>query len=351
MTKEVFTRESRWQAVAMRDKAADGFFYYAVKTTGIYCRPGCASRTPKRENVAFFGTCAAAETAGYRACKRCNPAGDPPSQQLTHLITQACQQIEQAESEPTLAQLAQSAHLSKWHFQRLFKQTVGITPKQYAKAHRQQRLRNTLKTSPTITDAIYEAGFNSSSRAYQKEILAMTPTTYRNGAVGLPIRYTVSPCALGQVIVGLTGRGVCAIAFGDDEASLVAELKASFPKAALEQADEALGSFVQAVVGLIDEPTKSHDLPLDIRGTAFQEQVWQALRGIPAGTTIGYAELAQRIGRPKASRAVAQACGANKIALAIPCHRVVRSDDSLGGYRWGIERKETLLARELAVGG
>lgn len=343
------TEESRWQVVLQRDSTGDGAFYYAVKTTGIFCRPGCSSRTPKRENVAFFETVRAAEEAGFRACKRCDPAGTPPSQQLTQLITQACQQIESAETEPTLTELAESANMSKWHFQRVFKQTVGLTPKQYAKAKRTQRFRASLKTSPTVTDAIYDAGFGSSSHAYEKEILAMTPTTYRNGADGLHIRYTISPCSLGQVIIAMTERGVCAIAFNDDEASLVAELNKSFPKAEIMKAEDDLAETVGAVVALIDEPSANHDLPLDIQGTVFQEQVWQALRGIPAGTTIGYAELAQRIGRPKASRAVAQACGANKIAVAIPCHRVVRSDGSLGGYRWGIERKEVLLARE--VGG
>ena len=338
----------RWDAVVRRDPAADGQFFYSVRTTGVYCRPSCASRGAKRENVAFHASALAAERAGFRPCKRCRPNEPALRDWQADAIARACRLIEEAEATPSLASLAKAAGMSRFHFHRLFRAETGVTPKAYADAHRAQRLAGELKRSGTVTEAIYGAGFNSNSRFYatSTERLGMTPTAFRRGGDGATIRFAVGQSALGSILVAATDKGVCAISIGDDPDALLRDLEDRFPKARLVGGDDSFEALVAKVVGFIEAPRRGLDLPLDIRGTAFQEQVWQALRDIPAGETRTYAEIAERIGRPKAVRAVAQACASNSIAVAIPCHRVIRTDGALSGYRWGVERKENLLDRE-----
>jgi AraC family transcriptional regulator, regulatory protein of adaptative response / methylated-DNA-[protein]-cysteine methyltransferase len=342
--------EERWQAVKRRDPAFDGKFLFAVRTTGIYCRPSCASRPAKRENVTFFETGAAAEKAGYRACKRCRPdqlgAPDPQMQ----AVKRACARIETAEEAPKLAELAASAGLSPYHFHRVFKALTGVTPKAYAAETRARRAADKLRTAETVTEAIYDAGFNSSSRFYENTDarLGMTPSAVRRGGAGAVIRFAVGEASLGAVLVAATNKGVCAILLGDDPEALVRDLQDRFPHAEFKGGDAEFERMVARVVGLVEAPGQRLDLPLDIRGTAFQQRVWAALSAIPAGRTATYAEIARAIGQPKAVRAVAQACGANPLAVAIPCHRVVRSDGDLSGYRWGVERKRKLIDREAA---
>ena len=344
--------ESRWNGIVHRDQAAEGEFYYAVKTTGVYCRPSCPSRHPKRDNVEFFDTFREAEKAGYRPCKRCRPDENSSQARLTDIIVQACRRLEEAETPIPLEQLAREAGLSRWHFHRLFKEFVGVTPKQYASARQAERFREGLETSRSVTEAIYEAGFSSSSRAYEKAggRLAMTPSDYRKGAAGIAIRYGLAECFLGWVIVAATDKGICAILFGDDPQDLPPLVQKRFPKAELKEAGPYFSELVQQTVAFIEAPEKEFTLPLDIRGTAFQESVWNALRDIRPGATASYSEIAERLGRPKAARAVARACAANKLAVAVPCHRVMRNDGSLGGYRWGLERKQKLLQRESGQG-
>ncbi len=343
--------DERWEAVQRRDRAADGVFYYSVLTTGVYCRPSCAARRPRRENVGFHTTCAAAERAGFRPCKRCRPNEAALAERQAAAVAKACRSIEQAEEMPSLDTLAKSAGMSRFYFHRVFKAQTGVTPKAYADAHRAKRVREELTRSDTVTEAIYGAGFNSNGRFYatSSDLLGMTPTEFRAGGNGAAIRFAVGECSLGSILVAATGKGVCAIQFGDDPDALVRGLQDRFPRARLIGGDETFERLVAHVVGLIEAPADGFDLPLDVRGTAFQRQVWQALRDIPAGTTASYAEIARRIGRPKAVRAVAQVCASNDVAVAIPCHRVVRRDGALSGYRWGIERKRTLLEREAAA--
>jgi AraC family transcriptional regulator, regulatory protein of adaptative response / methylated-DNA-[protein]-cysteine methyltransferase len=342
--------EERWQAVKRRDPAFDGKFLFAVRTTGIYCRPSCASRPAKRENVSFFETDEAAEKAGYRACKRCRPdkLGAPDPQ--VEAVKRACKRIEQAEEAPKLAELAASAALSPYHFHRVFKAITGVTPKAYAAETRARRAADKLRTAETVTEAIYDAGFNSSSRFYEstEARLGMTPGAVRRGGAGARIRFAVGQASLGAVLVAATNKGVCAIMLGDDPEALVRDLQDRFPRAELHGADAEFERMVAQVVGLVEAPRQRLDLPLDIRGTAFQQKVWAALSAIPPGKTATYTEIARAIGQPKAVRAVAQACGANPLAIAIPCHRVVRSDGDLSGYRWGVERKRKLIDREAA---
>jgi AraC family transcriptional regulator, regulatory protein of adaptative response / methylated-DNA-[protein]-cysteine methyltransferase len=342
--------EERWQAVKRRDLAFDGTFLFAVRTTGVYCRPSCASRPAKRENVLFFSTVAEAEKAGYRACKRCRPdqlgAPDPQMQ----AVKRACERIETAEEAPKLAELAASAGLSPYHFHRVFKALTGVTPKAYAAETRARRAADKLRTAETVTEAIYDAGFNSSSRFYENTAarLGMTPGAVRRGGAGAVIRFAVGEASLGAVLVAATDKGVCAITLGDDPEALVRDLQDRFPRAEFKGGDAEFERTIAEVVGLVEAPAQRLDLPLDIRGTAFQQKVWAALQTIPPGKTATYKEIARAIGQPTAVRAVAQACGANPLAIAIPCHRVVRSDGDLSGYRWGVERKRELIAREAA---
>ena len=341
----------RWQALVARDTRADGSFVYAVATTGIYCRPGCPSRLAKRENVAFHDTPAEAENAGFRACQRCHPASSSRDERHAQAIAKACRLIEGSEETPDLDQLAQAADLSRFHFHRLFKKIVGLTPRQYSAAQRAQRVRSQLRARPSVTEAIYEAGFSSSSRFYERsqETLGMTPSEFRKGGKGVAISYSIAPCPLGHVLVAGTERGICAVTLGGDPEALAAELHASFPQATIEREDRAFREAVQTLVGHLRDPAQPLDLPLDIQGTAFQQQVWQALRLIPAGQTASYTEIAQRIGRPSAVRAVARACATNPFALVVPCHRVIGVTGKLSGYRWGLERKQKLLEKEARV--
>jgi len=342
--------EERWQAVKRRDPAFDGKFLFAVRTTGIYCRPSCASRPAKRENVSFFESGAAAENAGYRACKRCRPEKLAAPDPQVEAVKRACAEIESTEEAPKLADLAASVGLSPYHFHRVFKTITGVTPKAYAAQTRARRAAEGLRTAGTVTEAIYDAGFNSSSRFYEstEARLGMTPGAVRRGGAGARIRFAVGEASLGAVLVAATNKGVCAIMLGDDPEALVRDLQDRFPRAELEGGDPEFERMVAQVVGLVEAPGQRLDLPLDIRGTAFQQRVWAALSAIPAGKTATYKEIAQAIGQPKAVRAVAQACGANPLAVAIPCHRVVRSDGDLSGYRWGVERKRKLIDREAA---
>jgi AraC family transcriptional regulator of adaptative response/methylated-DNA-[protein]-cysteine methyltransferase len=339
--------DPRWQAVLDRDKTVSGF-YIAVLTTGVYCRPGCPARTPHPKNVRFYTTRQEAELAGFRPCLRCKPDQPPMSEQYAAMVAELCRSIEEAEETPDLASLAEIAGLSPYYVHRVFKAVTGVTPRQYAIAHRANRARAALRKSPTVTDAIYDAGFNSGGRFYANAggILGMTPTTYRQGGAQTEIRFAIGECSLGSILVASSEAGVCAIMFGDDPDALVRHLEDDFPRARLVGGDEAFEELVGQVVAFVEEPAKGFNLPLDIRGTAFQQRVWQALREIPLGSTVSYSDIAQRIGAPSSVRAVAQACGANKLPVAIPCHRVVAKNGDAGGYRWGVERKEQLLARE-----
>lgn len=350
-TEEAFsTDRQRWDAVLRRDRNADGTFYYSVKTTGVYCRPSCPSRRPRRENVAFHPTSADAERAGFRPCRRCQPESATLVDRHADAVARACRLIEQSESLPTLDVLAGTAGMSRFHFHRVFKATTGVTPRTYAAAHRASRVRDALAGSETVTEAIYEAGFNSSGRFYadSEGLLGMPPASFRAGGRGAVIRFAVAQCSLGSILVGATDRGVCAISLGDDPDALVRELQERFPHAQLTAGDPQFDELVGRVVGFVESPGRGLALPLHVRGTAFQHRVWQALREIPAGTTQSYAEVARRIGDRTAVRAVARACAANPVAVAIPCHRVVRIDGGVSGYRWGVERKRTLLRREAA---
>ena len=332
----------------MRDPTADGEFWYSVSTTGIYCRPSCPSRHARPENVLIHACLESARANSERACRRCNPDGSSSEAANVALIEKACRAIEAAETPPKLNVLARLAGLSPGHFHRLFKRVTGVTPKEYGASFRAQRIRDELDSNRRVADAIYAAGFGSSSRFYEhsNRRLGMTPTRFRNGGSGEQLRFAVGQCSLGAILVAMTERGVAAILLGDEPDGLVRSLQDQFPSARLVGGDPDFESYVAQVIGLVEQPAMGVNLPLDVRGTAFQQRVWMALRNIPAGSTISYAEVAAAIGRPTASRAVAAACAANLHAIAIPCHRVVRSDGSLSGYRWGVERKRLLLERE-----
>ncbi|HWX66518.1 MAG TPA: bifunctional DNA-binding transcriptional regulator/O6-methylguanine-DNA methyltransferase Ada [Rhodanobacter sp.] len=340
--------DPRWASVQTRDAHADGTFFYSVRTTGVYCRPSCAARPARPENVAFHDSAAAAERAGFRPCKRCKPDQPSLSEQHAAMVTEACRLIESAETAPTLEQLTKPTGLSPFHFHRVFKAITGLTPKQYATAHRASRVRSELGRGGTVTEAIFDAGYNASSRFYEtsNQVLGMTPSSYRAGGVDHDIHFAIGECSLGAILVAQSGRGVCAILLGDDPDALARDLQDRFPKANLIGGDHAFEQLMATVVGFVEAPALGLDLPLDVRGTAFQQRVWQALREIPAGVTASYTEIARRIGSPSAVRAVAGACAANMLAVAIPCHRVVRNDGGLSGYRWGVERKRALLTRE-----
>jgi AraC family transcriptional regulator of adaptative response/methylated-DNA-[protein]-cysteine methyltransferase len=339
---------ARWAAVVARDKAADGRFVYSVATTGVYCRPSCPARLAKRTNVAFHDTCANAQVAGFRPCKRCKPTERSLEDEYAAKVAEACRLIETAEEEPKLGALAEAAGLSPHHFHRIFKRVAGVTPKAYAVAHRQKRVRDQLKRSRSVTEAIHESGFSSSGRFYASSahVLGMTPSDFRAGGQNTEMKFAVGQCSLGSILVAASGKGVTAILLGDDPEALLREVQDRFPRARLIGGDRAFEKLVAKVVGFVEAPRTGLDLPLDVQGTAFQHRVWKALCAIPAGKTATYAEIARRIGKPDAVRAVAGACAANKIAVAIPCHRVVRTDGSLSGYRWGVGRKRALLDRE-----
>lgn len=341
-------QDPRWSAVLNRDPRADGQFVYAVKTTGIYCRPSSLARLPHPKNVVFFDTEEQARAAGFRPSKRAAADQSLVAAQHAALVAAACRQIEASDSLPLLAELASAASMSPFHFHRVFKAVTGLTPKAYATAQRSRRVRERLESAASVTDALYDAGFNSNSRFYESadHVLGMKPSDYRARGQNTEIHFAVGECSLGAILVAQSQRGVCAILLGDDPNALVEDLQDRFREANLIGANPAFEQLIAKVVGFIEVPALGLDLPLDVRGTAFQQRVWSALRDIPLGSTASYAEIAQRIGAPKSFRAVAQACGANTLAVAIPCHRVVRSDGELSSYRWGVERKRQLLARE-----
>lgn len=345
---DITSDEARWAAVVARDASFAGQFYLAVKTTGVYCRPGCPARLPSRANVRFFDTSEEAEGAGFRACKRCRPDQAPLEELHAEKVAEACRLIETAQEAPGLEALADAVGLSPYHFHRIFKATLGVTPKAYATAKRNERMRKRLATAKTVTAAIYAAGFNSNGRFYanSSEVLGMTPSDFRSGAAGQEIRFAIGECSLGRLLAAASAKGICAVFFGDDPNDLRRDLKRQFPRATLVEGDADFEKLAATVIDFVEEPDRGLDLPLDIRGTAFQHRVWEALRRIPAGSTASYAEIAAKIGSPKSVRAVARACASNPIAGAVPCHRVVRSDGSLSGYRGGVERKRALLAKE-----
>lgn len=340
--------DPRWAQVLARDKAADGHFWYSVSTTGVYCRPSCPSRTANPKNVQLHDNLSSAKKTGFRPCMRCNPDGPSVEAGNITLVAKVCRIIETSEEEPSLEELAGAVGLSPGYFHRIFKAVTGLTPKSYAAEFRARKLREGLASCNSVTEAMYDAGFNSSGRFYEKStgILGMTPSQYRAGGANEEIRFAVGQSSLGPILVASSQKGVVAILLGDDAEELVHDLQDRFPRARLIGADRDYEAMVARVVGFVEAPEIGLDLPLDIRGTAFQQRVWQALRDIPAGRTVSYAKLAQRIGAPNAVRAVAGACAANRIAVAIPCHRVIRNDGSTSGYAWGVERKRVLLDSE-----
>lgn len=340
--------DPRWAQLQARDATADGSFVYSVATTGVYCRPACAARMPAPRNVRFHTDAAAAEAAGFRPCKRCRPDQRPLAERHAAVIAAACRRIEQSEDALSLGELADWAGLSPHHFHRLFRSITGLTPKGYGDAHRAARVREALAAGAGVTEALYDAGYGSSGRFYAAAdaALGMLPSAYRAGGAAARISFGIGSSSLGRVLAAASERGICAILIGDDDDILTEDLRRRFPRADISAADPGFAATIDAVIAMVEAPGQGLDLPLDIRGTAFQQLVWQALRAIPAGETASYAELATRIGRPGAVRAVAGACAANRIAVAIPCHRVVRNDGAVSGYRWGVERKKTLLARE-----
>lgn len=346
--KNKMARDPRWAAVLARDSRAEPPFVYAVKTTGVYCRPGSASRLPRIENVEFFDTAQAAEAAGYRPSRHIIANSDNLAARHAAIVAAACRLIEAREDVPRLTELANAARLSPWHFHRVFKSVTGLTPRHYADACRAKRVRQALSSKRSVTDTIYKAGFRSSSRFYESSnrLLGMTPTDYRAGGTNTQIRFAVGECSLGSILVAQSARGVCAILLGDDPNALVRDLQERFPRATFIGGDASFEHLVARVVGFVETPRLGLNLPLDVRGTAFQQRVWQALREIPPGETASYAQIAARIGAPRSARAVARACSANPLAVVIPCHRVVHSDGDISGYRWGVERKRQLLQRE-----
>jgi AraC family transcriptional regulator of adaptative response/methylated-DNA-[protein]-cysteine methyltransferase len=343
--------DPRWARVLARDRAADGTFWYSVVTTGVYCRPSCPSRVANPKNVQMHDTLADAKATGFRPCRRCHPDGRSIYAENAAIIGRACRLIEESDGEPSLNALAEAVGRSASYFHRSFKAATGLTPKDYAAAHRANKVREGLAGGSSVTEAIYDAGYNSSGRFYEKstDMLGMTPAQFKTGGANEEIRFALGQASLGVILVASSRRGVASILLGSDPDALLRQLQDRFPKAELIGADKDYEALVARVVGLIEAPQIGLDLPLDVRGTAFQRRVWQALQEIPVGQTVSYSEIAQRIGSPKAVRAVAGACAANNLAVAIPCHRVVRNDGTLSGYAWGIERKKVLLDREAAV--
>lgn len=342
------TDDPRWTRIVARDRSADGKFWFSVLTTGVYCRPSCPSRTANPRNVQIHATLENARSTGFRPCKRCKPEGLSAAAEHAALVAKACRIIEESDEAPSLENLAISVDLSPSYFHRMFKAATGVTPRDYAVAHRAWKVRDGLIAATSVTEAIYDAGFNSSGRFYEKStgMLGMTPTQYRAGGANEEIRFAIGQTSLGAILVASSRKGVASILLGDDPDALVRDLQDRFPNACLIGADREFEALVARVVGFVEAPGAGLDLPLDIRGTAFQQRVWQALQEIPVGETVSYAEIARRIGSPKGMRAVADACAANNLAVAIPCHRVVRKDGSLSGYAWGVERKRVLINRE-----
>lgn len=340
--------EARWRAVLAHECLSGDPFVYGVRTTRIYCRPTCPSRRPKREHVIFFSSPREAASTGFRPCRRCRPDTGNGPLSASERVKRVCALIAAAEERPTLAEMAAEANLSPSHFHRLFKRFVGVTPREYATADRFRRLKEHLHDGVTVTRAIFDAGFGSTSRVYEvaDKVLGMTPGAYRAGAPGITIFYSVASCSLGEILVAATGRGICAIEFGDHREELCERLQRRFPKAEILSGARELKGWVSEVVAFVESPQTNLTLPLDMHGTTFQQRVWKVLRKLPTGSTITYADLARRVGRPRAVRAAARACASNQIALAIPCHRVVRGDGDISGYRWGVARKQALLDRE-----
>src|SRR4051794_27491233 len=337
-----------WDRVLSRDRAADGTFWYSVVTTGVYCRPSCPSRAANPKNVQLHDTMADARATGFRPCKRCHPDGPSVDAGNAAIVARACRLIEESEEEPSLKALAKAVGRSASYFHRSFRAVTGLTPKDYAAAQRASKVREGLGNGSSVTEAIYDAGYNSSGRFYEKstDMLGMTPTQFKTGGANEEIRFALGQTSLGAILVASSKKGVASILLGNDPDALLRQLQDRFPKAKLIGADTDYEALVARVVGFIEAPQIGLDLPLDVRGTAFQRRVWQALQEVPVGHTVSYTEIAQRIGSPKAVRAVAGACAANNLAVAIPCHRVVRNDGALSGYAWGIERKKILLYRE-----
>jgi len=344
MQQNHLTDDERWHAVQSHDATADGRFWYAVKTTGIYCRPSCPARRPRRENALFFDTPEMAARAGYRPCQRCRPNEVDARQQIVARVRHL---LETADPTPTLAALAAEVRISPFHLQRVFTRATGVSPKQYAMANRARRLKAGLKRGDRVTDAMYGAGYGSAHALYANigDQIGMTPSAYRQGGDGERISYTMNGSRLGRMLIAATARGVCAIRFGDD-ATLLEELRQEFPRADLQHDPPAVGPYVRAVDAYLNASTTPLDLPVDLAATTFQRRVWDALGTIPPGQTRSYRQVAAMIGEPGAARAVARACATNPIAIALPCHRVVRADGGLGGYRWGLDRKRRLLAWE-----
>ncbi len=333
-----------------RDRAADGAFVYAVRTTGIYCRPSCGARLPRRENVEFHASAAAARQAGFRPCRRCRP-DQPPSLPAAELaILGLCRAIDEAGGPAAVRAVARRAGMSAFHLQRRFKALTGLTPTAYANGRRVERLRRALRRETSVTAAVYGAGYDSAATAYRQagRWLGMTPAAYRAGGAEVRMAFVTRPCSLGWLLVAATERGVCCVLLGDDPGTLIAELARRFPRAARAEGGSGMEQLVATVLGLVENPAAPAVLPLDVRGTVFQLRVWQSLMAIPAGQTISYAQLAAAVGVPNGARAVARACASNHVAVAIPCHRVVRGDGDLSGYRWGVARKRALLERERA---
>ena len=342
-----------WNAVLSRDGSRDGSFVFAVRSTGIYCRPSCPARRPRREQVRFFPIPEAAEQAGFRACRRCHPRRARTNDPQIELVRRVCQAIDEDAEEPhTLKTLSTQAAVSAHHLQRTFKDVMGITPRQYAESRRLKKFKANVKNGASVTEAMYDAGYGSSRSLYEQSSarLGMTPATYGRGGKGMRIIYTIADCSLGRVLVAATERGVCSIALGDSDSDLITALFAEYPNASIDSKDTTISSSLNLslskVLEYLNGQSPRIDLPLDIQATAFQCRVWEELRRIPIGTTRSYQEIANAIGKPKAVRAVAGACASNHVALIIPCHRVIREDKSLGGYRWGLERKRKLLESE-----
>ena len=351
---KVLSDESCWEAVLGRDASRDGAFVYAVRSTGVFCKPSCPSRRPRRENVQFFALPEAAEQSGYRACLRCKPGDVTVRDPQLELIQRACRKIEAATEEAdalSLTHLSEAVGLSPYHLQRVFKRIIGISPRQYAEAVRVRRFKESLRDGETVTNALYDSGYTSSSRLYEKAAshLGMTPATYRKGGTRMRINYTIAHSPLGRLLVAATERGVCAVRMGDRDSELESTLREEYHAAELSRDDSVLAEWVEAIMSHLEGQQPHLDLPLDVRATAFQWRVWESLRAIPYGSTRSYLQVATAIGQPSAVRAVARACATNPVALVVPCHRVIKEDGSMGGYRWGIDRKRTLLDKEHQV--